>query len=284
MSRRQRQSGQSVSLFPFLSILACVIGVLTLMITALALSQMNTKSDDEAIARAEEAERLREQLQDGREEIETSGADVKRALEILDEIEKLRKELARAQVELDKLLAAEKERKKAAKTAQDLAAKDKVLKAKLQAEADRYSKRIAAIKKEIVELAEKAKPLKQELAKRKRPPDAARVIVQPGGTGSDVRPTFIECSAEGMVLYDSEPPFRIGKQEKFEENKRFLSLLDRVRKQPKGTVVFLVRTDGLSVYNRARTIAWGRETVNGKLPLIGQGKVDLSVFKKFLKN
>ena len=36
MSRRQRQSGQSVSLFPFLSILACVIGTLTLMITALA--------------------------------------------------------------------------------------------------------------------------------------------------------------------------------------------------------------------------------------------------------
>ena len=284
MSRRRRASRQSVSLFPFLSILACVIGVLTLMITALALSQMNTKSDDEAIARAEEAERLRELLQDGREEVATSVADVKRALAILDEIEKLRKELARSQSELDKLLAAQKERQQAAKKAQDLTAKDKVLKAKLQVEADRWSQRIAAIKKEIAELAEKALPLRKEVARRKRPPEAASVIVQPGGTGRDVRPTFIECSAEGMVLYDSDPPHRIGKQEKFEENKRFLELLARVRKQPTGTVVFLVRTDGLGVYQKARTIAWGRETRNGKLPLIGQGKVDLTMFKRFLKN
>jgi len=284
MSRRRQRSRQSVSLFPFLSILACVIGVLTLMITALALSQMNTKSDDEAIARAEEAERLRELLQDGREELATSGADVQRAMAILDEIEKLRKELARVEPELNKLLAAQKQRKQAASKAQDLATKDKVLQAKLQADADRWSQRIAAMKKELAELAEKAQPFRKELARRKRPPEAARVIVQPGGTGRDVQPTFIECSAEGLVLYDSDPPHRIGKQEKLEENARFLGLLDRVRKQPKGTVVFLVRSDGLGVYQKARTIAWGRETRNGKLPLIGQGKVDLTMFKRFLKN
>ena len=42
MARRRRKKGVSVSLFPFLSILACVIGTLTLMITALALGQMDT--------------------------------------------------------------------------------------------------------------------------------------------------------------------------------------------------------------------------------------------------
>ena len=43
MGRRRKSDAESVSLFPFLSILACVIGVLTLMITALALGQMDTE-------------------------------------------------------------------------------------------------------------------------------------------------------------------------------------------------------------------------------------------------
>jgi hypothetical protein len=42
MGRRRKEKGAAVSLFPFLSILACVIGVLTLIISALAVAQMDT--------------------------------------------------------------------------------------------------------------------------------------------------------------------------------------------------------------------------------------------------
>ena len=38
----------SVSLFPFLSILACVLGVLTLMITSVVLTQIDDESVDQA--------------------------------------------------------------------------------------------------------------------------------------------------------------------------------------------------------------------------------------------
>ena len=52
MVRRRRSAEETVSLFPFLSILACVIGVLTLMITAMALGQMEESGpSEEEIAR-----------------------------------------------------------------------------------------------------------------------------------------------------------------------------------------------------------------------------------------
>ena len=58
MGRRQESGDNEVSLFPFLSILACIIGVLTLMISTLALSQMDT----EAVVAAEAYEKLEEDL------------------------------------------------------------------------------------------------------------------------------------------------------------------------------------------------------------------------------
>ena len=58
MGRRQESGDNDVSLFPFLSILACIIGVLTLMISTLALSQMDT----EAVVAAEAYEKLEEDL------------------------------------------------------------------------------------------------------------------------------------------------------------------------------------------------------------------------------
>ena len=42
MGRRRDREDTDVSLFPFLSILACIIGVLTLLISTLALSQMDS--------------------------------------------------------------------------------------------------------------------------------------------------------------------------------------------------------------------------------------------------
>ena len=55
MARRAAGEQDDVSLFPFLSVLACVIGTLTLMIAALALGQM----DNPTVASAERYEAVR---------------------------------------------------------------------------------------------------------------------------------------------------------------------------------------------------------------------------------
>ena len=63
---RRRGGDDDVSLFPFLSIIACVIGVLTLLISALALAQM----DNEAVASLEQWEKTQRELASIRDEIE----------------------------------------------------------------------------------------------------------------------------------------------------------------------------------------------------------------------
>ena len=54
-------------------------------------------------------------------------------------------------------------------------------------------------------------------------------------------------------------------------------------KQPKGIVIFLVREDALDTYFAAYNIARGRYARAGKLPVIGQGQIDLSVFNELKK-
>ncbi len=60
MGRRPVDQDNDISLFPFLSILACIIGVLTLMIATLALSQM----DSEVVVAAEKFENVSQVLED----------------------------------------------------------------------------------------------------------------------------------------------------------------------------------------------------------------------------
>ena len=52
-------SDNDVSLFPFLSIIAAIIGVLTLMIAAITLDQMNQGDSKQIVANAIRSEELR---------------------------------------------------------------------------------------------------------------------------------------------------------------------------------------------------------------------------------
>ena len=56
MAKKRKKNDLQVSLFPFLSILACVLGILTLMITAVVLSQANNETFQEKVAEAGSAE------------------------------------------------------------------------------------------------------------------------------------------------------------------------------------------------------------------------------------
>ncbi|NDH94779.1 MAG: hypothetical protein EBZ13_09685, partial [Planctomycetia bacterium] len=60
MARRERKK-QEVSLFPFLDILACVIGNLILIITAVVLEQVDTKPMAEVVDREAKLEQVAEQ-------------------------------------------------------------------------------------------------------------------------------------------------------------------------------------------------------------------------------
>ena len=52
MAKPKPNDAEPVSLFPFLSILACLIGVLTFIITGVAISQMDQSEDLAAVERS----------------------------------------------------------------------------------------------------------------------------------------------------------------------------------------------------------------------------------------
>ena len=113
MAKKRKRNDLQVSLFPFLSILACVLGILTLMITAVVLSQANNETFQEKVAEAmsdqtdfqelleaekEELTRLRKELEEAKKQPEQA-IDPTKKKELQDEIKRLRKRLQRAEME-----------------------------------------------------------------------------------------------------------------------------------------------------------------------------------------
>ncbi len=104
-------------------------------------------------------------------------------------------------------------------------------------------------------------------------------MIQPGGSGVALEPTFVECAAAGLVIYEGPEPHRVHRKD-MATDKTFIALLQRIAKRPLATVIFLVRDDGLGSYYTASSIARKHYARNGKLPVIGHGNIDLSFFEK----
>lgn len=268
MARRNRTDAE-VSLFPFLSVLACVIGVLTLMITALALAQMD-KPDGQAIERYDEQQKLLEKIKTEKEKLLDLQMLIAKANAVREELKLAREELAK--------LKTDKQMRTDQVTNQE---KLKTERLRLLAEANRLRKRIEDLTPDLAALLEELKALRAQLVKRKKPPPEAVVKIQPGGSGLNLKPTFIECTRTGVVIYDGKKIDRIRRAD-LPKDEKYLAVLDRVAKQPKGTVVFLMRSDAIGTYWTARNVARSRYCRNGKLAVVGNGKLDLTLFEKVI--
>jgi hypothetical protein len=268
MARRKQGKKVTVSLFPFLSILACVIGTLTLLITAMALGQM----DNDTVASAEMYQRIQdaiEQEEQRKEKIEELLAKAE------DQADDSLKELADARVKLEELRL-EKEALLAARDPKDDEKKPIIIP---PVDEEKHKKQMAELEAQIAEQEALIEQLAAELENRGGPVREAEVIIQPSGSGVDLEPTFVECTGAGIVLLEADPPKHIRRAD-MAGDEDFGALLDDVAGRPKATVIFLVRSDGLSTYFSASGVARARYARNGKLPVIGQGKIDLSMFEK----
>ena len=68
-----------ISLFPFLSILACVIGILTLMITAIVIAQIDPESVNEKIETAlEDDEEFQQKIEERKKELDALREEIER--------------------------------------------------------------------------------------------------------------------------------------------------------------------------------------------------------------
>ena len=262
---RRRRDDITVVLFPFLSILVCVIGVLTLLIVGKSMREANQKPDAEAVAASEESRRIQEQLKSDSQRIE----ELSRQLESASGLGQARLEATRR--ELAKLEEEKKARDDA--DAGNQAAMEKARQLELVRE------RLAELEKEEQERRDVLAKLEKEIEAKGRPPEAVlRVRGTGSGTGGAEKSFFVECADVSVnILGDEDAQVRVAD---LAVDPAFLAVTDRVEKDPEGLLVFLVRPDGVATYWSAKRVADSRGARNGKIPLPGQGMIDLDLLKR----
>ena len=210
--------------------------------------------------------------------------------ELLEEIERLKKEMdqdaLRRVSEMDQaqrdLIVARKRLEELLKKIEELqkiGAKPMEVVEVPEVKGELHKQAINDMQAELKGVKEQLAQLEKDLDERKLPPEESEVSVLPGGSGIGFEPVFVECSAKSVVLHTSDDPEHIAIGG-LEGNESFVKLLAHVAASPKRTLVFLIRDNGLGTYYNARDLENWSEVRNGKLPVIGQGRLDLTYFTK----
>ncbi len=267
MARRPRVNDNDISLFPFLSIIACVIGVLTVMIATLALAQTDTPdvAQIEAYEQDQKAlNRTKSRIEELKREIAVSNSS---ALELQKEKRQLTVTLKELQKMLQELETVEKElaeQKKVKIVIPQIDPKARETTTDMQAQYEQLQEQIAQLEKDLQDRKEKSE---------------ANVTVLPQGTGLNFKPHFVECAAESLVMHTQNPTKRI-RTANAAKDPEFIALMELVANGKDDSIIFLVRSDGLTTFKTLKGMCEQRSIRNGKLPVVGQGRIDLSAFNK----
>lgn len=276
MAKRRKDNGASVNLFPFLSILVCIIGCLTLIIVVLNLVSMSKTEgrEPEEVERAKEFQVLKKEQEQDQKKYD----DLR---QLVDSLTKLNQDLLAKRQKLTMLQDMSESAEKIDASREELIAKFQIL--------SRANTQLAADEKLILAQIES---LKKEIEQRKLPPDAAALVVRPSGSGANTEPYFVEV-ADGQLLihYSLKEPAVPVAAGSMGENPNLRKLLDTIAQRPYRTLIVLVRGSDGAVTNLGKLSGIvasyneqaGSQIIPGRLPLPGEGKVDLSLFAQYLE-
>lgn len=261
MARGKTSAIPTVSLFPFLSILACLSGALVVMICVLAIVQVTN-----------------------------SGSAAVKTNPLAAEMQQVQKQINEFRTLTDQMTTIEQAEKRLI-LLQDLAQNadsTDALRARLEAEIKNMQVVIANLQNEKPRLSKEIVRLKEDLAERRIDPAQIKpaLRVQGGGTGFAVgrRLFVVEANSDSVVVHRSkEDRFRVAAPT-IAADKDYNNFLAEVAGNTNHLVLFLVRVDGWNSYQRGA--GWAEQQFNivhSKMPIPGQGKVDLSEFEKFMK-
>ncbi len=254
-----------------MSILACLIGILTLMISVtMTVNQMKQEGrTEEELARAIENRDLKKKIELAKKEIEEKQKKLEREKSTTAELAKLEDHKIVLKTKLDEVRKAENPDESDAT---------------LQKLIENLKKEIVRLKQERPPLNKRLAALQAELKKRKDPPKPVEsVIIRPGGVGSrEARNLFfVECNSTGIVLYENNVPSKPISNAAIETSEPYNTLLENVKRTRDSMILFLIRKGGNESYLWAAGIAENKFKINtGKLPIPNEGKIDLSLFSK----
>ncbi len=244
-----------VSLFPFMSILACTIGALTLLLVAMSLSAVGAT---DAAARAYTL--TTEAIAGDELAIEQEEERLARAEELWSEVDHvletrgLRSGLSLSSIELE----IERTHRRAA-----------------------VALELAKIEDEVAHVASERDVIETTIEVLENRRETLPIMIDPTGLSRHFVPYFIECDAQGATAYRARDDFRyfVAKAD-LSTSGDFGRYLRRVRAEPGALLVLLVRRDGLSTCDRTEQVARGAEIRVARLPLPGTGKIDWSLLRR----
>lgn len=254
-----------------MSILACLIGILTLLISVSLIIKEKEQEGytEEELQRAKENKALKAQAEKARAEIvaieEKSITENKAALEL----KKLKDRSISLQLALDEI-------KKGKDRTDD----------ELQKLVENMKLETRDIEKEQPALLKLKASLLAQIKERKlQPKPESSVIIRPGGIGKDIPKNifFVECNSTGIILRDRKDEnkdLQISTAA-IEKSNEFGDLCAQVKRTDDSMILFLVRRSGnRSFLWAAGTAETKFEIKTGKLPVPNEGKIDLSLFKR----
>ena len=255
MAARRPSHDVASSLFPFLSVLACVIGTLTLLIAALALGQLaqDLLAENDQPLREQELARERESLE--------------RVEALLDDARRAREERVAAAAALRHLGihpdASELERRRSVETRLRVPQLAREL-ARLQAQAEEVDAAIIGVR--------------TALTAERPSTDSGRIRILPHGSSEPLLPFFVECRKDGVRIYTKNlrESYYLSRGSLEDENE-FRGYVQRLRSVRRATVIFLIRGDGVATYHWAANLVGRSYVRHAKLPLPGDGELEFSL-------
>lgn len=271
MPRRARSTAPSVALFPFLSILVCLIGTIVVLICVLSIIQathMGGRPRKE-VELAMEYVQAEKKLQQDQKKLEEAQAKI-------DKLEAAQKEHAELDARITQLSLQLSQGNNSAETSRAM-----------QRELELAIVQLAAMAKEKPSIVEEVAKLKKELEARKIDPKklVPQVVVQPGGSGNAQGGNlfFAEATGGALTLYKSKTETARITAGSIGTDKEYDAFLEKVAATPQSTLIFLIRDDGW--YSYVRGAGWAEGTFKiktAKLPMPSKGAIDLGQFERYL--
>jgi hypothetical protein len=255
--RRRGGRDKPIELFPFLAILACIIGVLTLLIAGLSMGALEIDMSGTEFARLEQA----------------TAAD-------LAEVEKLESAQQGSRILAARIRHARTELERRAATSAELEKLETERQA-LQARWERAKAKRDELQEAIRLLEDRVAKLQTEIAERGGQGGPGRPVKLRGPKPRPGRgrftPRFVECKP-GMVVLDADRPTEsrrvlpVGGLPESEVWAGFLAGVERSG----GIVVLLVREGSVDTYDLASALCRVARVRCGKLAIPGPGAIDFS--------
>ncbi|HAL72973.1 MAG TPA: hypothetical protein DCP71_14495 [Verrucomicrobiales bacterium] len=276
MAQRRESSGDEVSLFPFLSILACLIGALVLIIVVLVVAQAG-----KAEGRTPEEIRMAQDFQRMKKEIEERKKLDIVLKEKLAELEKLQQDVKDREQRFIKL-------RKIIDSSKEVQEQNKEISQKLQKELDDLLTEVDGIKRQQTETKKEIELLMAEIKKRQIPESkkVPPVVVQPSGSGmsDNTKVYFVECSSGSLKILSAwGEDYRLSATPSVVvADVNYNHFLSEVAKNKDSLILFLIRDDGQGAFNTGAGRAEADYSIRiGKLPIPGRGVLDLALFDKY---